>query len=105
MHEVEGEVKADNEKPEMQFAERLAVDLSGHLREPVVKGTEKTEEDATDDYVVKMRNHEIRTPQLPVEGSRSLHYPRETSDQELEKKSDTEQHRSLELNLSAPHGC
>src|SRR6202162_4111760 len=89
----------------MHLTERLAVHLPRHLREPVVKGPEKTEEDAADDYIVKMRNHEIRAPQVPVEGGRALHDPCETGDQELEKKSNAEQHRSLELNLSAPHGC
>ena len=105
MHEVEGQVEADDEKPEVQLAERLAVHLPRHLREPVVKGSKQREEDAADDYVVKMRDHEIRIPQVPVERGRGQHDAGETGDQELEKKSNAEQHRSLELNLSAPHGC
>src|SRR6266851_9499600 len=75
MHEVEGQVEADQEKPEMQFAERFAVHLPRHLREPVVKGPEKSEEDAADDYVVKMRDHEIGISQVPIERSRTLHDP------------------------------
>src|ERR1700694_2828195 len=59
MHEVEGQVEADYEKPEMQLTERLAVHLPRDLREPVVKGSEKSEENAADNHIVKMRDHEI----------------------------------------------
>src|ERR1700674_3711407 len=89
----------------MQFAERFAVHLPRHFREPVVKGSEKTEENAADNYVVKMRNHEIRVPQLPVEWRCTHHDAGKACNQELKEKSNAEQHRSLELNLSSPHGC
>src|SRR5579864_6223127 len=59
VHEVEGQMEADDEKPEMQFAQRLAVHLPRHLREPVVKRSEESEENAADNYIVKMRDHEI----------------------------------------------
>src|ERR1700733_5899440 len=75
MHEVEGQVEADKEKPEIQFAEGLVIHLSRHLREPVVKSSEQGKEDAADNYVVKMRNHEIRASQLPVEWRSTLHDP------------------------------
>src|SRR6266853_1449850 len=35
VHKVKGHVEADQEQPEMQFAERLAVHLPRHLGEPV----------------------------------------------------------------------
>src|SRR5437588_1087909 len=73
MHEVEGKVEADYEKPEMQLTERLAVHLPRHLRKPVVKCPEKSEEDAADNYIVKMRDHEIRISQLPGEGGDAQH--------------------------------
>src|SRR5882762_9951402 len=81
MHEVEGQVEADKEKPEMQLAERLAVHPPRHLWEPVIKGPEKGEENAAHNHIVKMGN------------------------QELEEKGNAEQHRGLQLNLSSPHGC
>src|SRR5271169_1055919 len=105
MHEVEGQVEADKEKPEMQFAERLAIHFPRHLREPVVKSSEESKENAPDDDVVKMRNHEIRVPQLPVEWRCTHHDSGKACNQELEEKGDAEQHRSLELNLSSPHRC
>src|SRR3989442_14673671 len=89
----------------MQLTEGLAVHLPRHLWEPVVKGPEKSEEDAADDYVVKMRDHEIGTAQVPIERRRAVHDACETSDQELEKKSNADKHRRLYLNLAAPQGC
>ena len=40
-------------------AKRLAIHPSRHLREPIIKSAERSEEDAADNHVVKMRNHEI----------------------------------------------
>src|ERR1700686_715108 len=104
MHEVEGQVEADKEKPEMQFAKRLAVHLSRHLWEPVVEGSEKGEHNAPDDHVVKMSNNEIRASQLPVEWRCTQHDSSEACNQKLEEEGNAEQHRGLELDLSSPHG-
>src|SRR4029077_10150300 len=59
VHEVEGQVEADDEKPEMQVAQPLAVHLPRHLREPVVERTKKSEDNAADNHIVKMRDHKI----------------------------------------------
>src|SRR5580704_16999239 len=89
----------------MQFAERLVIHFSRHLGEPIIKGTEKTEKNATNDYVVKVCNHKIRIAQLPVEWGCAQHDSGETRSQELEKKSDTEQHGSLEQDLYYQYRC
>src|SRR5215813_15069258 len=52
-----------------------------------------------------MRDDKIRAAELPIEGRRSQHDACETSNQKLKEKSDTEQHRGLELNPAAPHGA
>ena len=59
MHEVEGQVEADDEEPKVQLTERLAVHLPRHLREPVVKGSEESKENAAHNHVVKMCDHKI----------------------------------------------
>src|ERR1700722_6553196 len=105
MHEVERQVEANKEKPEMQLADPLAIHLSRHLGKPVVKGSEEREENGTHDHVVKMRNHKVGIPQLPVKRGCAQHDSREAGDQKLEEKGDAEQHWSLELQLSSPHGC
>src|ERR1700676_727001 len=100
MHEVESQVEADYEKPEMQFAKRLAVHLSRHLGEPVVEGSEKSKHNAADDYIMEMRTHEIRVSQLPVEWGCTQHDSSEACNQKLEEEGNAEQHRSLQVDLS-----
>ena len=68
VHEVEGEVEADQEQPEMPFAQSFAQHAAGHLRIPVVEGGEEHEEDCTDQHVVKVSDDEIGAAKLPVEG-------------------------------------
>src|SRR6266851_191345 len=104
MHEVEGQVEADYEKPEMQLTERLVVHLPRHLRGPVIKGPKKSEENAADNHIVKMRDHEIRISQVPSQRRDTQHDSSEAGRQELEEKGNAKKHRGLELNLSSPHG-
>src|SRR5437016_7399400 len=59
VHEIECQVKADKEKPEMKPTERLAVHLPRHLREPVVKGSEESEENAANNHIVKVGDDKI----------------------------------------------
>src|SRR5882762_181805 len=50
---------------------RTGVHPARHLREPVIEGGKNGEEDAADDHVMKMRDDEVRRPQLPVEECRA----------------------------------
>ena len=70
MHEIEREVEPDDEQHEVQLAQSLAVHLSRHLREPVVEGAEKREQDSADDDVVEVRHHKVGVSKLPIEGRR-----------------------------------
>src|SRR5215472_7515701 len=103
MHEVKGEVEAYDEQPEVQLAERFVVHTSAHLRKPVVKRTEKCKENGADDDVMKVRDHEVRAAELPIERDARQHDSGEARDQELEQESDAKQHWRLELQAAAPH--
>ena len=70
VHEVEGEMEADQEEPEVPLAQRLAQHAAGHLGIPVVEGGEDREEDGADQHVVEVRDDEIGVAELPVEGRR-----------------------------------
>ncbi len=83
MHEIERQMKADKKQPEMQLPQCLVVHSSGHLREPVIKSAEQTEQDSTHDHVVKMRDNKIRVSELPIEWRCAQHDPGESGDQEL----------------------
>src|SRR5271168_2201551 len=97
-------MKSDEEKPEVKFGERLVVHSPGHFREPVVERSKGSEQNAADDHVVEMRDHEVRTPKLPVKWGDAQHDSGEARDKELEQEADAEQHRSFEMNLPTPHG-
>ena len=103
MHEIERQMKADDEQPEMQAGEALVVHAAGHLRKPVVKGSEDREQDPADDHIVKVGDHEVRVAELPVERRRAEHDAGQARHQELKQKRDAEQHRRLEIDLPAPH--
>src|SRR5258708_7402386 len=103
VHEVKRQVESNQEEPEMKLTQSFAVHLPRHLRKPVVEGTEDREHDRTYDHVVKVRDHEVGGTELPIERRSTQHDSRETSDQELEEKGNTEQHRCLELNPPSPH--
>src|SRR5260370_26347402 len=50
-----------------------------------------------------MGNDKVGVAELPVEGCDRHHDAGKPGDQELEQESDAEEHRRLELDLSAPH--
>src|SRR5882757_7559619 len=97
-------MESDEEQPEVQPAQSFVVHLSRDLGEPIIEATEDREHDRSDDHVVKMCDNEVGGAELPIEGRRAQHDPGETGNQELEKKSNAEQHRCFELDLASPHG-
>src|SRR5580700_6421505 len=97
-------MESDEKKPEVQPAKRLVVHSSGHFRKPIVEGSKEREENRPYDDIVKVRDDEVRIRKLPVEWRRGQHDSCQAGDQKLKQKGDTKQHRSLELDLSAPHG-
>src|ERR1700722_4521627 len=60
VHEVERQMESNDEEPEVQFAERLAVHSSGHLRKPIIEGPKEREENTAHDDVMKGRDDEVR---------------------------------------------
>jgi len=83
VHEIEREVEPDDEQPEVNPREPLAVHPAGNLREPVVEGSKDGEQDAADDDVMEMRDHEIRVTELPIERCRAEHDAGQAGHQEL----------------------
>ncbi len=70
MHEVEGEMKADDEEPEVPFAELLAHHAAGDFGIPVVEGGEERKEDCADQNIVEVCHDKVGVAELPVEGGR-----------------------------------
>ena len=104
MHEIEGQVEADKEKPEVPFAERFVVHPSAHFGEPIIEGAKEREENSSHDHVVKMRDHKVGVAQLPVKRRGGKHNSRQAGNQKLKEEGDTEKHGSFENDLPSPHG-
>src|SRR5262245_22297665 len=101
---VEGEMKADEEEPEMPQAEFLVQHPAHCFWIPVINGGKESERKTTDQHVMKVRHHEVRVGQLPVERRHRQHNARQSSDQELEEEGDAKKHGQLKTNLTAVHG-
>src|ERR1700722_3030699 len=71
VHEIEGQMEADDEEPEVQFAECLVVHLSGHLRKPIIKGAKRRKKNRAYDDVMKVCDDEVGIPEVPREGRRA----------------------------------
>ena len=105
VHEIEGEMKAEEEEPEVEFSEPFVVKVTAHFGKPIVKSTKEGEEDAANDDVVEMSDDKVGVPKLPVEGSGGEHDAGESGDQELKEETDAEEHGGFELQFAAPHGA
>src|SRR4029453_179141 len=101
---VEGEMKADEEKPEMPQAQFLVQHPAHRFWIPVINGGKDGERKTTDQGVMKVCHHEVRVGQLPVERRHGQHNARQSSDQELEEEGDAKKHGQLKTDLTAVHG-
>ena len=102
VHEIEREMEADQEKPKVPLAQRLVQHAAGHLGKPIVEGGEDREEDCAHQDIVEVRDHEIRSAELPVEWRGGEHDAGKTRHQKLEEERDTKQHCDGEADVSAP---
>ena len=71
VHEVESEVEADEEKPEVPACPASRPASFPSSWEPVIEGGEEREENSADNHIVKVSHHEVRVAELPVERRRS----------------------------------
>src|SRR5215831_15700247 len=67
MLRVESKMKADEEKPEMPETQFLVKHPAHRFWIPVVNSGKDGERKTTDQHVMKVRHHEVRVGQLPVE--------------------------------------
>ncbi len=101
VHREEGEVKADEEKPERRLTEALVEHSAGNLRKPVVDTGESSEQGSTDKNVVEVRNHEVRVVLLEVVYGVSVHQAGKAAYHELVDKPESKQHRGTHNQLAA----
>ena len=102
VHEIEREMETDQEKPKVPLAQRLVHHAAGHLGKPIVEGGEDGEENRAHQDIVEVRDHEIRSAELPVERRGRQHDAGKTRDQKLKQERDTKQHCDGEADVAAP---
>ncbi len=105
MHGVKGQVKPNHEQPKVQLPEGFIQHPPGDLGIPVVNCAEDAKQDSAYDHIVKVRDDEVGTSELPVKRRGTEHDAGKAGDQKLEQECDAEQHRCLELDFAAPHGA
>src|SRR3546814_6967531 len=65
----EQDVHADEENPEMQLAQELAVHPARHLREPVIEAGEEREDRAQRQHIVEVRDDIIGVVQVRIDAA------------------------------------
>ena len=86
MLRIESEVKTDEEQPKMPVAQFLIQHLAEGLGKPIIEAREDTEDDPTEDDVVKVRHDEVGIAQLPVKRRHREHDAGKSGNEKLEKK-------------------
>ena len=98
-------MEADDEEPEVDFAELFVVETAAHFGKPIVEGSEDGEENGTDDDVVEVSDNKIRGTELPIEWGSREHDAGEAGDEELKEESNAKEHGSFENEPATPHGA
>src|SRR5262245_62560343 len=95
MLRVESKMKADEKEPEMPQAQFLVKHPPHRFWIPVVNGGKDGERKTTDQHVMKVRHHEVRVGQLPVERRHGQHNARQSSDQKMKEEGDAKKRREI----------
>ena len=101
----EGHVEADEQRPEVDLAERLVEHRPGHLRPPEVEPGEHREHHRAEQHVVEVRDDEVSVGDVEVDRRRRQHDAGQATEEERDEEADREQHRGVEDELSSPHGA
>src|SRR3546814_15961638 len=97
----EQDVHADEEDPEMQLAQELAVHPARHLREPVIEAGEEREDRAQRQHIVEVRDDIIGVVQVRIDAAVGVSVAGHAADVEPEAKVERPDIRSLESHRTA----
>ena len=88
----------------MDFAQRLAVHLPGHLGEPVVNAGQQCKDFAAHEGVVEVAHHPVSVVQMEVGGGVGVEDTGQAADGEVEDHPQREEHRRIQPHLPLPDG-
>src|SRR6188474_2442959 len=102
MHRKERHVETDQQHPEVEPAEPLAEQPTGHLRVPVVDAADQREHGPANQYVVEVSDDKERVVHLCVERDDGEHHARQAADDESDEEADHEQQWRCEPGSAPP---
>src|SRR5262249_5288022 len=101
-HRQENHVHTNERRPEMHPAPELAHLSTSRFREPVIDASEKSEDRARGNDVMKVGDHVIGVVQIKVGRVKSKRNPSKTANSEHRQKGNSEKHRHVEAYGAAP---
>ncbi len=101
----EGDVRADEEQPEVQLARPFRVLTARHFADPVIDACEDTEDGTQAHHIVEMRNNIVGVMIGTVDARLAQDNARHTTKCEEEDETNRKQHRCFEGHRTLPHGC
>ena len=92
----EGEIEPDEDDCRRDPSHGLRIELTGHLRPPVVDTAQITNDRSTDHHIVEVRHHEIGVVQMDVKPKRREEQAGHAPDREETEKGQRVDHRRIE---------
>ena len=105
MLDEERDLEADEEQPEVNFAQALVELLAGHLGPPEVQAGEEHEDDRAEDRVVEVGHDEVAVGHVEVQWRRRQDDAGQTTEEEGDHEAHGPQHRGVETDRAPPHGA
>ena len=102
MHRHENRIRAGEGDEEMNLSQPLIHHSAQHLREPIIRSSEDSEDRRNSHDQMEMANHEVSVVQGNIQHRLSQERPTESARHEQRNEADGEQHRRLQPNASAP---
>ena len=104
MHRAKGQVHTDDHQPEVGPTPRFTEGLTKHLRPPVVKAGEDTENRPTKQHIVEVGHDVVGIGLLSVGRGNRVRHARQSAHGELNDQTNGKQHGCGEAQLATPHG-
>ena len=104
MHRPERHVHTNDHEPEVPRAESLVEHFAEHLRPPIIKAGEQSEDGPAKEHVMKVGNDVISVSLLGIAWCHRVSHARQAANGEQHDEPHREFHCSAKHQLATPHG-
>ena len=102
VHWEKSDVEAYGRYDRNPYIQASGPHFTDYLGQPEIDGADRSEQDATDGYVVEVCNHKIAVLLLRIRRRRGVHNSGKTAHHEHPNEPDAENHRRSKTHASAP---